>query len=78
MSEHEQRSVLARVGTTNDAYYVLLEHAEAHDNLLCIQVAKNKDDPNRLRFHGPDHYLKTAAQMGTCSPNCPRRATTPC
>ncbi|MGV9883268.1 DNA polymerase III subunit alpha [Streptomyces sp. NPDC003006] len=48
---------------TNDAHYVLEEHADAHDNLLCIGVGKNKDDPNRFRFNGSGYYLKTAAQM---------------
>ncbi|WP_078507191.1 DNA polymerase III subunit alpha [Streptomyces turgidiscabies] len=48
---------------TNDAHYVLEEHADAHDNLLCVGVAKNKDDPNRFRFNGTGYYLKTAAQM---------------
>ncbi len=54
---------------TNNAHYVLQEHTDAHDNLLCIQVAKNKDDPNRFGFDGPGNYLKTAAQMGSCWPN---------
>ncbi|MFJ7947820.1 DNA polymerase III subunit alpha [Streptomyces sp. NPDC096354] len=48
---------------TNDAHYVLEEHADAHDNLLCIGVGKNKDDPNRFRFNGSGYYLKTAAEM---------------
>ncbi|MFI6686625.1 DNA polymerase III subunit alpha [Streptomyces sp. NPDC050485] len=48
---------------TNDAHYVLEEHADAHDNLLCIGVGKNKADPNRFRFSGTGYYLKTAAQM---------------
>ncbi|MFI5755288.1 DNA polymerase III subunit alpha [Streptomyces sp. NPDC051569] len=48
---------------TNDAHYVLEEHADAHDNLLCIGVGKNKDDPKRFRFNGAGYYLKTAAQM---------------
>ena len=48
---------------TNDAHYVLEEHADAHDNLLCIGVGKNKDDPNRFKFAGTGYYLKTAAQM---------------
>jgi DNA polymerase-3 subunit alpha len=48
---------------TNDAHYVLEEHADAHDNLLCIGVGKNKDDPNRFKFNGSGYYLKTAAQM---------------
>ncbi|WP_405667992.1 DNA polymerase III subunit alpha [Streptomyces sp. NBC_00055] len=48
---------------TNDAHYVLEEHADAHDNLLCIGVGKNKDDPARWRFNGSGYYLKTAAEM---------------
>ncbi|WEH41128.1 DNA polymerase III subunit alpha [Streptomyces sp. NBC_01218] len=48
---------------TNDAHYVLEEHADAHDNLLCIGVGKNKDDPGRFRFNGTGYYLKTAQQM---------------
>lgn len=48
---------------TNDAHYVLEEHADAHDNLLCIGVGKNKDDPGRFKFNGSGYYLKTAEQM---------------
>ncbi|WP_406733399.1 DNA polymerase III subunit alpha [Streptomyces sp. NBC_01794] len=48
---------------TNDAHYVLEDHADAHDNLLCIGVGKNKDDPGRFKFNGTGYYLKTAAQM---------------
>ncbi|MFE9967490.1 DNA polymerase III subunit alpha, partial [Streptomyces sp. NPDC005525] len=48
---------------TNDAHYVLEEHADAHDNLLCIGVGKNKDDPGRFKFNGTGYYLKTATEM---------------
>ncbi|KPI12763.1 PHP domain protein, partial [Actinobacteria bacterium OK006] len=48
---------------TNDAHYVHEEQADAHDNLLCIGVGKNKDDPKRFRFQGSGYYLKTAAEM---------------
>ncbi|MFJ2399590.1 DNA polymerase III subunit alpha [Streptomyces sp. NPDC087843] len=48
---------------TNDAHYVHEDHADAHDNLLCIGVGKNKDDPKRFRFQGSGYYLKTAAEM---------------
>ena len=36
---------------TNDVHYVTEDQAEAHDNLLCIGVGKNKDDPRRFRFN---------------------------
>lgn len=48
---------------TNDAHYVHEDQADAHDNLLCIGVGKNKDDPKRFRFQGSGYYLKTAAEM---------------
>ncbi|MGP3976257.1 DNA polymerase III subunit alpha [Streptomyces sp. 8N114] len=48
---------------TNDAHYVTEDQAEAHDNLLCIGVGKNKDDPRRFRFNGSGYYLKSAAEM---------------
>ena len=37
--------------------------AEAHDALLCVQTGSVKDDPKRFKFHGDEHYLKTAAEM---------------
>ncbi|MGW4784952.1 DNA polymerase III subunit alpha [Streptomyces sp. NPDC004230] len=48
---------------TNDAHYVHAEQADAHDNLLCIGVGKNKDEPKRFRFAGTSYYLKTAEEM---------------
>lgn len=48
---------------TNDAHYIHADQADAHDNLLCIGVGKNKADEKRFRFSGNDYYLKTAAEM---------------
>ncbi|MEZ0093083.1 DNA polymerase III subunit alpha [Streptacidiphilus sp. EB129] len=48
---------------TNDSHYVTEDQSDAHDNLLCIGVGKNKDDPNRFRFNGSGYYIKTAEQM---------------
>ncbi|WP_411147390.1 DNA polymerase III subunit alpha [Streptomyces sp. A30] len=48
---------------TNDAHYIHEDQADAHDNLLCIGVGKNKADEKRFRFAGADYYLKTAEQM---------------
>ena len=36
---------------------------EAHDALLCVQTGALLSDPNRFRFEGSEHYLKTAAEM---------------
>jgi DNA polymerase-3 subunit alpha len=48
---------------TNDSHYVSRQDAEAHDALLCVQTGSVKDDPKRFKFHGDEHYLKTAAEM---------------
>ncbi|MGA5822169.1 DNA polymerase III subunit alpha [Kitasatospora sp. NPDC094028] len=48
---------------TNDSHYVTEDQADAHDNLLCIGVGKDKADPNRFRFNGSGYYIKSAAEM---------------
>ncbi|MEW6723454.1 MAG: DNA polymerase III subunit alpha [Bacillota bacterium] len=48
---------------TNDSHYLDREDAAAHDVLLCIQTAKNLDDPDRLRFPNDEFYLKPPAEM---------------
>ncbi|MEY9963753.1 DNA polymerase-3 subunit alpha [Streptacidiphilus sp. MAP12-16] len=48
---------------TNDSHYVTEDQADAHDNLLCVGVGKNKDDPNRFRFNGSGYYIKTPEEM---------------
>jgi DNA polymerase-3 subunit alpha len=48
---------------TNDSHYVSRSDAEAHDALLCVQTGSVQDDPKRFKFHGDEHYLKTATEM---------------
>jgi DNA polymerase-3 subunit alpha len=48
---------------TNDAHYLKREHAKAHEVLLCIGTQSTLDDPRRLRFSGPEFYLKSADEM---------------
>jgi DNA polymerase-3 subunit alpha len=57
------RRISAPLLATNDSHYVSRTDAEAHDALLCVQTGSVKDDPKRLKFHGDEHYLKTAAEM---------------
>ena len=54
---------------TNDLHYVHPEQHDAHDVLLCVGTGSNLDTPNRMRFEGPDFYLKTAAQMAALFPD---------
>ena len=48
---------------TNDSHYVNQGDAVAHDALLCVQTGSQLSDPDRFRFHGDHHYLKTAEEM---------------
>ncbi|WP_419926529.1 DNA polymerase III subunit alpha [Candidatus Poriferisocius sp.] len=48
---------------TNDSHYTHRSDAEAHDALLCVQTGSLVSDPDRLRFHGNEHYLKSSAEM---------------
>ncbi len=57
------RRIDAPLLATNDSHYTRREEHDTHDILLCIQTGKLRTDPGRLRFHGTEHYLKTAAEM---------------
>ncbi|MCU1369279.1 MAG: dnaE [Ilumatobacteraceae bacterium] len=48
---------------TNDSHYTNRHDAVAHDALLCVQTGSLMSDPDRFKFHGDDHYLKTAQEM---------------
>ena len=53
--------------------------AVAHDALLCVQTGSLMSDPDRFKFHGDEHYLKTAAEMrDAVRASFPRPATTRC
>ena len=47
---------------SNDVHFINAEDAEAHDRLICINTAKDIDDPNRLRY-SKQEYLKSEAEM---------------
>jgi DNA polymerase-3 subunit alpha len=48
---------------TNDMHYLERGDAEAHDVLLCIGTNKKVSDPVRMRFPGPEFYMKSADEM---------------
>ena len=48
---------------TNDSHYTHRDDARAHDALLCVQTGSLMSDPDRFKFSGEEHYLKTAAEM---------------
>ncbi|MBO7527921.1 MAG: DNA polymerase III subunit alpha [Clostridia bacterium] len=48
---------------TNDCHYLHKEDAEAQDILMCLQMQKTIDDPNRLKFDTEEFYYKTYDEM---------------
>ncbi len=48
---------------TNDVHYLTHGDHHPHDILLCIGTGKTVNDRERLRYHGDQFYLKTAAEM---------------
>ncbi len=48
---------------TNDVHYLEKTDAAAHDALLCVGTNRKVSDQNRMRFPGPEFYLKSDAEM---------------
>ena len=59
-----------RIVATNDVHFINAEDAEAHDRLICINTAKDIDDPNRLRYTKQE-YLKSEEEMRTIFSDIP-------
>ena len=49
---------------TNDSHYLCEDDAHAQDVMLCIQTAKSIQDPNRMKFHGNQFFVKSYEEMG--------------
>ena len=48
---------------TNDAHYLKKEDARYQDVLMCIQMEKTVDDPNRMKFDTEEFYIKSPGEM---------------
>ena len=48
---------------TNDVHYTNEDDAEMQDTLMCVEMKKTADDPDRLKFPSNEFYFKTADQM---------------
>ena len=57
------RKLKAPLLATNDSHYTHREDHLAHDALLCVQTGALISDPKRFKFHGDQHYLKSASEM---------------
>jgi len=68
------RALSAPLLVTNDSHYTGREHAQVHDALLCVQTGATISDPNRFRFEGSEHYLKSGDEMRALFPDLPEAA----
>ena len=50
---------------TNDCHYLNVEHAEAHNVLLCIQTGKTIEDSDRMSLTSDQFYVKSPEEMQT-------------
>ena len=48
---------------TNDCHYIEKEDAKMQDVLMCVQMGKRIDDPDRLKFETDEFYYKTYEEM---------------
>ena len=54
---------------TNDAHYLTREDSYLQDVLMCIQMGKTVDEPNRMRFETQEFYIKSEEEMRALFPN---------
>jgi DNA polymerase III subunit alpha len=57
------KRIKAPLLATNDSHYTHRHDSLAHDALLCVQTGALISDPKRFKFHGDEHYLKSAVEM---------------
>ncbi|HLL73673.1 MAG TPA: DNA polymerase III subunit alpha [Pyrinomonadaceae bacterium] len=60
--ELSKRTAIPLVAT-NDAHYLNRDDYEAHDVMLCIGTGRTVNDTDRMRFGGPQWYVRTADEM---------------
>lgn len=56
---------------TNDSHYIEKTDAPYQDVLMCIQMGKTVDDPDRMKFGTDEFYLKSGVQMQELFPYAP-------
>ena len=65
------KKIDVKLVATNDVHYINKEDAEVQDILMCVQMGKFADDPDRLRFETDELYYKTHEQMLELFSYCP-------
>ena len=56
---------------TNDVHYITREDAHLQDVLMCIQMGKTVDDPERMKFETDEFYIKSEEEMRSLFPQWP-------
>src|SRR5262249_50965970 len=56
---------------TNDSHYLCQDDAHAQDVMVCIQTGKSLQEPNRMKFHGNQFFVKSYEQMARVFKNSP-------
>ncbi len=56
------------LAVTNDAHYIHKEDAHNQDVLMCIQMGKTVEDPDRMKFESEELYLKSEEEMRALFP----------
>ena len=59
-----------KIIATNDTHFVLEEHGEAHDHLICLATQKDYDDPNRMHYTKQE-WLKSPDEMAAVFADLP-------
>ena len=59
-----------KIIATNDTHFVLEEHGDAHDHLICLATQKDYDDPNRLHYTKQE-WLKSPEEMAAVFADLP-------
>ncbi|MFA7172849.1 MAG: DNA polymerase III subunit alpha [Kiritimatiellia bacterium] len=66
------REICKRTGIkaviTNDVHYLLRQHAEAHEIMLCIQTQTVMSNPKRMKYASNEFYFKSREEMAALFP----------
>ncbi|MEE1225393.1 MAG: DNA polymerase III subunit alpha, partial [Clostridia bacterium] len=57
---------------TNDVHYLKKEDARYQDVLMCIQMEKTVNDPNRMSFETEEFYIKSPEEMSALFSYAPK------
>ena len=59
------------LAATNDAHYLRRQDEHTQDVLMCIQMGRTVDDPDRMKFGSSEFYLKSEDEMRALFPDFP-------